>query len=55
LTPDEVGQVAADCDGLIAGTEDIDIVLKQVSGGYRPGFCASEKVPGHGDYGDLYP
>lgn len=29
LTPEEVGQMAADCDGLIAGTENIDIVLEQ--------------------------
>lgn len=28
LSPEEVGKLAADCDGLIAGTEDIDIVLK---------------------------
>ncbi len=28
LTPEEVGAMASDCDGLIAGTEDITIVLK---------------------------
>lgn len=27
LTPDEVGEFAADCDGLIAGTENIEVVL----------------------------
>jgi D-3-phosphoglycerate dehydrogenase / 2-oxoglutarate reductase len=29
LTPEEVGEFARDCDGLIAGTENIDTVLKQ--------------------------
>ena len=29
LTPEEVGDFARDCDGLIAGTENIDIVLQQ--------------------------
>jgi len=29
LTPEEVGELAADCDGLIAGTEDINIVLQR--------------------------
>jgi D-3-phosphoglycerate dehydrogenase / 2-oxoglutarate reductase len=29
LTPEEVGDMAADCDGLIAGTEDINVVLKK--------------------------
>ncbi len=29
LTPEEVGEMAGDCDGLIAGTEDIDLVLKK--------------------------
>lgn len=29
LTPEEVGEMAADCDGLIAGTEDINVVLEK--------------------------
>ena len=29
LTPDEVAEMASNCDGLIAGTENIDIVLKK--------------------------
>jgi D-3-phosphoglycerate dehydrogenase / 2-oxoglutarate reductase len=29
LTPEEVGEFTKDCDGLIAGTENIDIVLKK--------------------------
>jgi D-3-phosphoglycerate dehydrogenase / 2-oxoglutarate reductase len=29
LTPEEVGEMAADCDGLIAGTEDINVVIKK--------------------------
>lgn len=29
LTPEEVGEMAADCDGLIAGTENINVVMEK--------------------------